>query len=104
MTELTGYAFDLLEAAYNRSSVEEREGQRLRLTILDGDVAENAGLVASDMSDSPESRIWRESVKSLLNSGAVVIPDIVDQSLGGATFYAITSEGEQVLRFAGRIS
>jgi hypothetical protein len=56
------------------------------------------------MSDSPESRIWRESVKSLLNSGAVVIPDIVDQSLGRATFYAITSEGEQVLRFAGRIS
>ena len=65
----------------------------IRLTILDGDVAEDAGLVASDMSDSPESRTWRQSVKSLLNSGAVVIPDMVDQSLGRATFYAITSEG-----------
>jgi hypothetical protein len=83
-------ALDLLEAGYRRAEYQEREGRQLLLTMLDGEVA----LTAEMDAETPEHRA---SVSALVDSGAVVVPDIRDQDQAGATFYEITPEGEEML-------
>jgi hypothetical protein len=43
-------------------------------------------------------------VSALVDSGAVVVPDIRDQDQAGATFYEITPESEKMLQEAGRLA
>ncbi len=88
---------DLPEAAYSRSEYQTRNERQLLLTFLDGQVARDAGMDA----ETPEHRAV---VSALVDSGAVVVPDIRDQDLVGSTFYEVTSHGEEILREAGRIT
>jgi len=90
-------ALDLLEAGYRAAEYQEREGRQLLLTMLDGEVARSAGMDA----ETPEHYAV---VSALVDSGAVVVPDIRDQDLVGATFYEITPEGEEMLLEAGRLA
>ncbi len=94
-------AMGLLEAAYKESEWKQREGRRLLLTQLDGYVADAAELFPTQR-DTPEGRMHRAVVDSLLESGAVTIPDIRDQQFG--EFYEITAIGIEMLRNAGRIT
>ncbi len=95
------YCWLSLEEAYRASRWKQREGRRLLLTQLDGDVAVDAGLFPTKR-DTPEGRMHRAVVDSLLESGAVTIPDIRDQQVG--EFHEITAIGVEMLRNAGRIT
>ncbi len=90
-------ALDLLEAAYGAAEFQERGGRQLLLTLLDGEVARAAGVDA----ETPEHKA---AVSVLVDSAAVVVPDIRDQDLVGSTFYEITERGIEILRNAGRIT
>ena len=100
-TALDERAMDLLEAAYRSSGWQQRGGRRLLLTRLDGDVADAAGLFPTER-DTPEGRMHHAVVDSLVDSGAVAMPDIRDQKIG--EFYEITAIGVEMLREAGRIT
>ncbi|MDQ3302181.1 MAG: hypothetical protein M3518_02370 [Actinomycetota bacterium] len=95
-------AMGLLEAAYRASEWKQKEGRRLLLTQLDGDVADAAGLFPTPR-DTPKGRMHRAVVDSLLESGAVTMPDIREQQVLGE-FYEITAIGVEMLRNAGRIT
>jgi hypothetical protein len=100
-SKLEEQALDLLEAAYRKAEYHDRGGHKYLLTFLDGDVALSVGL-KPHRAHTPEGHAYRSVVATLINSGAVWIPEIPDQGLARTTFYEITPRGEEMLREAGR--
>jgi hypothetical protein len=96
-------ALDLLEAAYLSAEYQERGERLLLLTFLDGEVALSVGLNPTSR-ENLEGRTYHRAVDSLIESGAVEVPDIPDQDLAGVTFYEITARGVEILRDSGRIT
>ena len=92
-------ALAFLEMAFNNA--EPREIERLiRPVFMASDPANALGLT---MANRPEGEAYRSVITQLVDSGAIVPANIREQDLAGEKFYAITTEGEAILREAGLI-
>ena len=95
-------ALDLLEAGYRKAEYHDRGGNKFLLTFLDGGVALSVGF-QPHRAHTPEGHAYRSVVATLINSGAVRIPEIPEQGLARTSVYEITLRSEEMLRKAGRI-
>jgi len=98
-------ALAFLEVAFNNAKPREIEGL-MRPVFMASDPANALGLTMA--ADRPEGEAYHRVITQLLDSGAIVPADIREQQgtqkLVGEKFYAITTEGEAMLREAGRIA
>ena len=97
-------ALAFLEVAFNNAEPREIEGL-MRPVFMASDPANALGLTTANR---PEGESYRSVITQLVDSGAIVPVDIREQQgtqkLAGEEFYAITTEGEAILREAGLIA
>ena len=97
-------ALAFLEVAYNNTEPREIEGQLLPVFIAS--VPANA--LGLSMAERPEGDAYRRTISQLVDSGAILLADIREQQgpqkLVGEEYYAITPQGEEMLREAGLIA
>ena len=93
-------ALAFLEVAFNNAEPREIEGL-MRPVFMASDPANALGLT---MANRPEGEAYRSVITQLVDSGAIVPANIREQDLAGEVFYAITTEGEAILREAGLIA
>ncbi len=97
-------ALAFLEVAFNNAQPREIEGQT-RLVFVASDPANALGL---SMAERPEGDAYRRTISQLVDSGAIMLADIREQQgpqkLVGEEYYAITPQGEEMLREAGLIA
>ena len=98
-------ALAFLEVAFNNAEPREIEGL-MRPVFMASDPANALGLTMA--ADRPEGEAYRRVITQLMDSGAIVPANIREQQgtqkLAGEKFYAITTEGEALLREAGLIA
>ncbi len=100
-TALDETALAFLEVAFNNAEPREIEGQLLPVFIAS--VPANA--LGLSMAERPEGDAYRRTISQLVDSGAIMLADIRGQGqLVGEEIYAITPQGEAILREAGLIA